>query len=158
VGEMRCFFIAILMGVIVMSDAGAGDRSFEGAFDESSDETVGLTNMSNIIGGNKDFKGAFEPSNEQKSPMGEYSLGPLDEAKSAPLGLNDQQMANTSLPDSSPDDASVRPPPPIEPPAVDKLSEQKAGIQKKARRRSLLTDEEGGLGGASIYRRSILGR
>lgn len=36
--------------------------------------------------------------------------------------------------------------------------EQKTAIKRKARRRSLLTGEEGGLTDTPIYRRSILGR
>ena len=57
--------------------------------------------------------------------------------------------------------------PPIVPPAAPAAApaaaatshpEQVAGVKRKARRRSLLSGEEGGLTDAPIYRRSILGR
>jgi hypothetical protein len=39
-----------------------------------------------------------------------------------------------------------------------KIDEQKEGIKRKVRRRSLLDNEEGSTTGSNIYRRSILGR
>lgn len=114
-------------------DGGSGDVSEGQAFTEGA-ALVGGSGLGTAIGADASLSGG---SAAQESPGGIYGGPGADQSRPVVSQVSTQT-------------------PEVVQPSI-KVDEQKEAVTRKARRRSLLGGEEGGLEPTNIYRRSILG-
>ena len=117
---------------------GPGDSSVQGDFE----------------GMNADMGMDFDGQNPATAGMDLSIAKASNEAMNAQEGgMNHGAMFGENGPEGEgPEDKTAIPTPPTPAPAPPKVAEQKEGVKRKARKRSLLNDEE-----KTVYRRSILG-